>query len=199
VTNMPPGGKTLVEGIAGDVAKTLPTKFSEANVAVKGNEALDKIIAYSRAGTFSGPLANGAVGAAQFLGAFGVTVAPDMLSRTRLTDANINIILGQLMSALGARGLTDKDMEILRGQLPRVADDPNSRVLIAQTLKAANNRTIEEYNRMRDSVSRMNVPGMNNFLEVYPTLKGSTPGKRPLSEIIKPPTPNEAVPPKLRN
>jgi hypothetical protein len=184
VTNTLPGQGPFIETLAKGEAAALPAAQAEAVAASRNNENLNRIIAASQAGTFSGPLAQGAVGAAQFFNALGVSVAPEMLTNTRLTQVSINQILGNMMAALGARGLTDKDMEIITNAMPTVADDPRSRIVISQVLQAANQRTIEAYNTRRQRALKM--PGAEYFVGPEVTVPSRTPGNRPpLTDIFK--------------
>ena len=67
----------------------------------------------------------------------------------------IGDILGNKMAELGARGLTDKDMEVLRQSLPRVDTDKASRDNVVEILKKANNNVIAEYENARLEEARV--------------------------------------------
>lgn len=59
------------------------------------------------------------------------------------------------MAELGARGLTDKDMEVLRQSLPRVDTDKGSRDNVVAILKKANDAVLNEYENARSEEARV--------------------------------------------
>jgi hypothetical protein len=67
----------------------------------------------------------------------------------------IGDIKNNKMTELGARGLTDKDMEVLAQSLPRVNTDKASRENVVRILKAANNAVISEYENARQEEARI--------------------------------------------
>jgi hypothetical protein len=68
------------------------------------------------------------------------------------------------MAELGARGLTDQDMKVLRMALPRIETDRVSREAVANIVKKANQFTISEWESQRASEA-----------EIYPDLATKVP------------------------
>lgn len=126
--------------------KTQASNFDEleksAKSAYKSNQALQSFAESSDKGDAGGaqPLITGAK---NFLSSFGFGF--DDLSDTTKMQQAIGQILGQKMQELGARGLTDQDMKILRESLPRVETDRRARIEVINVLQKANNQTISEY------------------------------------------------------
>lgn len=157
-----PGDKKYAEKRMEGRANSMADLEKTAESAFKSNLALDRFVAASP---------NGASGAVQpiytatenFLSSFGYT--SDNLKSVALMEQAIGDILGSKMAELGARGLTDKDMEVLRQALPRVATDKQARVSVANVIKKANENTISAYESE-----------LNAEREAYPDLKIPTKG-----------------------
>jgi len=119
-----PGDKKYAEKRMEGRANSMADLEKTAESAFKSNLALDRFVAASP---------NGASGAVQpiytatenFLSSFGYT--SDNLKSVALMEQAIGDILGSKMAELGARGLTDKDMEVLRQALPHVEAGLDSR------------------------------------------------------------------------
>lgn len=122
-------------------AEAVSKLYSAADGAVKSNRALDRIAA-SNVDAFAGAAAPIMSATANFLSSFGFE--SQALTNTAGIQQAIGEMLGNRMSELGARGLTDKDMEILRDNLPRVDQSRDSRRLVVAVLKKANHGTIAE-------------------------------------------------------
>ena len=120
---------------------------------------LDRFIKASEKG-FAGGAAPMFAGTANLLSSFGMNIAPEALKDTRIMEQAIGDILGNKMAELGARGLTDKDMEILRQNLPRVETDKGSRVAVAGVLKKASAATLREYENARSEEAK-NFPELS--------------------------------------
>lgn len=131
-------------------------KFAElekaAESAYRQIGTLDRFIQASQKGTAGGaqPVISGVQ---NLLSSFGYT--PESLKDVRVMEQAIGDILGNKMSELGARGLTDKDMEILRQALPRVGIDKESRIAIANILKKTAEFTLGEYGNARAEEERI--------------------------------------------
>lgn len=177
-----PGQQQFIEGLAASEAKALPEMYAAAKGAASMIKGLNTVIAASQSGTFSGPLAPGLVGATQFLRSLGINAAPGTLENTRLTDAAIASMLADTMASLGARGLTDKDMEILRATLPTIADDPQSRIVIAQWLQAKAREAITSYSARRERGKRL--PQAELWLPPEIESPEAIPGNRPSLDTI---------------
>lgn len=123
-----------------------------AESAFKTNLAIDRFIEASKKGTEGG--AQPVISAAQnFLASFGYS--PESLQDVRQMEQAVGDILGTKMQELGARGLTDKDMQILRDALPRVSTDRASRENIARIIKKASEFTLNEYHTAREEEGRI--------------------------------------------
>lgn len=123
-----------------------------AESAYKQIQTLDRFLAASEKGTAGGaqPIISGVQ---NFLSSFGYS--PESLKDVRVMEQAIGDILGNKMAELGARGLTDKDMEILRQALPRVAIDRGSRSAVANILKKSAEFTLGEYDAARAEEERI--------------------------------------------
>ena len=178
--------KKFAETLAGDRATLLATEYPKAQAAASIIGSLNEVINRSQAGTFSGPLAPGAIGAAQFLQSMGVNVTPETLTNSRVLQASLNNLVLETMAANGgARGFTEKETAILMDAFPKLADDPNSRIAIARMMVAKNKSSIQRYNSLRAQSQKL--PGFEFYgtPEVaLPELTGQ--GQRPsLDEIFK--------------
>jgi hypothetical protein len=71
----------------------------------------------------------------------------------------VGAMQAEYMSELGARGLTDKDMEILAVALPQMATDRASREAVIKILKKENNIKIYDYMN-QVSQAQQNYPGL---------------------------------------
>ena len=123
-----------------------------AQSAVNQVAALDRFIKANETGTAGG--AQPLVSSVQnFLSTFGYE--PKSLQDVRVMEQVIGDILGNKMAELGARGLTDKDMQILREALPRVNIDRESRKNVAEIIRRASIATIDNYRAARDEEARI--------------------------------------------
>ena len=131
-----------LEGRASAQAATMAELEKSAESAYRANQALDRFITSSATGDAGGaqPLITGVK---SFLSSFGYD--PAGLTDTAVMQQAVGDILGAKMAELGARGLTDKDMEILRQALPRVDISHEARVRVADIIKRANQNTLREY------------------------------------------------------
>lgn len=176
VTNiMPKADAKYVENRMSDQAEYMKTLGKSAEGAYKSNQSLDRFIAASAKSPQGGaqPVISGVQ---NFLSSFGYS--SESLTSTRQMEQVIGDILGNKMAELGARGLTDKDMEILRMSLPRVAIDHSSRVSVAEILKKVNNNSLNEYDNARQDELRQ-YPELENRIPEpvwYRSYKGAKPG-----------------------
>jgi len=136
------GDNKYMEGRGTDEATGFKELQTKAQSAYSQNAALDQFIASAKDG-YAGGAANMMSGVSNFLTSFGFDSS--QLANTQMMEQAVGKILSEKMAELGARGLTDKDMEILKASLPRVESDPNARIAIAQILKKNNDGTIQEY------------------------------------------------------
>lgn len=120
-----------------------------AESAWRQRSSLDQFIKASQGG-YEGGAADLLSGVGNMMASFGVNIDPQGLTDTRLMEQAIGNILGSKMSELGARGLTDRDMDVLRQALPRVATDRQSREAIAEILKKTHDSTIRQYRNRLD-------------------------------------------------
>ena len=166
------GDKKYAETRMGDRAKTMADLETRAENAYKQIQSLDRFIKASEKGNEGGaqPLITSAQ---NLVSSFGYN--PDSLKDTRIMEQAIGDILGSKMAELGARGLTDKDMQILRDALPRVNTDKQSRVAISNILKKSHAATLEEYEYQRGEEQRI-YPELGKRLPEpnwYRTYKGA--------------------------
>jgi hypothetical protein len=177
------GDIAFAEQLAKDRAKQLAEEYPKAVESAGIIGGLNTVIQQSEKGTFSGPLAPGAIGAAQFMQSIGVPVAPDMLVSSRLTEAVINdLILRVTNAAGGARGFTAQEMPIIYNALPRLADDPQSRVAIARLLQRKAKDNIQRYKSLRDQSK--NLPLFESFGTPDIDIPNATPANRPSLDQI---------------
>jgi hypothetical protein len=174
--------ETRMTGEAQEVAKL----YSSADSALRNNGALDRIAKHSDE-AFAGAAAPIMAAATNLLSSFGYDAKA--LTSTAQVDQAISEMLANRMGELGARGLTDKDMEVLRSNLPKVNQSRDARVAVVSVLKKANNATITEAQERR----RME-------LEQYPDLKGRTRNYtwekyKPVEEAPSAPTPSPQAAP----
>ncbi len=138
--------------VRGGQAKAYLELEKSAESAAKQISALDRFIEASEKGTAGGaqPLITGVQ---NFLSSFGYS--PESLKNTVVMQQVIGDILGTKMAELGARGLTDKDMQILREALPRVETDRNARVTVANIMRRNAENTLNEYDNARSEQARI--------------------------------------------
>lgn len=146
------GDSKYAEKRLSDAAEQLTAIGKAAESAWKSTQALERFEQASAGGTQGGaqPLITGVQ---NLLSSFGYTA--DALKDTRQMEQAIGDILGSKMVELGARGLTDKDMEVLRQSLPRVDTDRGSRANVVSILKKANKATLDEYENARTEEARV--------------------------------------------
>jgi hypothetical protein len=127
-------------------AKAFDAAEKAARGAANTVNALDRFIAAAATGTAGGaqPIISGVE---NFLTTFGYESGS--LQSVQQMQQAVGSILASKMAELGARGLTDKDMEILRESLPRVNTDPEARVAIANIIKKEALNTLREYHMVR--------------------------------------------------
>lgn len=132
-----------------------------AESAYKSIKAMDRFLESSKTGMAGGaqPIISGTQ---NFLASFGFDIK-DLKDVNQMEQA-IGDILATKMSELGARGLTDRDMDVLKQSLPRVATDRTSRENIAEILKRSNKNTIAEWENYQEEEAQS-----------YPELKGKIP------------------------
>jgi hypothetical protein len=143
ITNMIPGAQNAyIQGRAGQQATTMGELEKSAEGAYRANAALDRFVQSSAKGD-AGAAQPFITGTKSFLSSFGFS--PESLVDTATMQQAIGDILGARMAELGARGLTDRDMDVLRQALPRVETSHDARVQIADILRKANQGTLKEY------------------------------------------------------
>jgi hypothetical protein len=143
VTIEQPGGDKYVEGRATAQATQAAELERAAESAYRSNQALDRFIESSASGD-AGAAQPVITGVKNLLSSFGVNA--EGLTDTLMMEQAIGDILANRMSELGARGLTDRDMQVLRESLPRVATSHEARVMVANVIQKANMSTLKDYN-----------------------------------------------------
>ncbi len=133
-----------------------------ASAAYKSSMAMDRFTKASEKGTEGG--AQPVITAVKnLLTSFGYD--DKQLAEVRIMEQAINDVLANKMATLGARGLTDSDMNILKASLPRVATDRNSRLEVARILKILNDFEIDEYIAELDEEKRINPELAKRIME----------------------------------
>lgn len=155
--NMPGDDKYIDTRRAND-ANAFKDLEKAAQSAYNQFSTLDRFIKASEKG-FAGGAAPVLASVTNFLSSFGYD--SESLKDTRVMEQAIGDVLGNKMAELGARGLTDKDMEILRQALPRVETDKGSRVQIAKIMQKASANVLREYENARNEEARI-YPGLAN-------------------------------------
>jgi hypothetical protein len=139
--------------------KNQATQFNDLEKAAQSAHnqivALDRFLDASKKG-LQGGAAPLIAGAQNFLASFGYS--SESLKNTRIMEQVVGDILQNKMAELGARGLTDKDMQILREALPRMAIDRASRESVAEIIKKSAAHTLAEYDNARKEEERV-YPG----------------------------------------
>jgi len=136
------GGNKYMETRMGDEATSFQDLQKSATSAYNQNIELDRFVESSAKGDMGGaqPIITGTK---NFLASFGFDF--ESLKDTADLQRAVGVILGNKMAELGARGLTDKDMEILERALPRVETSRGAREAVAGVLKKNNNQIIRDY------------------------------------------------------
>ena len=138
-----PGADKYVEGRASSQAEQAAELERAAESAYRSNQAMDRFIEASASGD-AGAAQPVITGVKNLLSSFGINA--EGLTDTLMMEQAIGDILSSKMSELGARGLTDRDMQVLRESLPRVATSHEARVSIANVIQKANMATLRDYN-----------------------------------------------------
>ncbi len=133
-----------------------------AGTAVKNNRSLTRMLGASKDGREGG--AADIISAVQNLFVSAGGSAEGLQDVSTMKQA-VGAMQAEYMSELGARGLTDKDMEILAVALPQMATDRASREAVIKILKKENNIKIFGY---MDQVAaeQERYPGMK---AIYPS------------------------------
>jgi len=183
---VPKGDTKYAEKRMSDAAEGMTALTKSAESAYKGNKSLDRFLAASNTGTQGGaqPIITGVQ---NFLSSFGY--APSELKDVRQMEQAIGDMLGRKMEELGARGLTDKDMEVLRESLPRVNTDRAARENIVRILKVTNNNIISEWEGQRSQEFQTypelskRIPEPVWYKEHKNAMKGITPKTATMADI----------------
>ena len=167
--NMPGADNQYIKDRMAAGSENFQSLENSATSAVQANRSLDNFMASSANADAGGaqPLISGVK---NFLSSFGFEDAA--LTDVALMEQAVGQILGQKMEELGARGLTDKDMEVLKSSLPRVNTSHDARMAVADVLKRANENIINEYLR---EVEYENQDYPDNKFRRPPWTRGYTP------------------------
>jgi hypothetical protein len=131
-------------------AKRMPELESQARKAAQTNDQLSRLGDMNDEKTFTGMLAPGAIGAAQFASSLGLNIKPETLANSREFQAAANILVLDFMGAMGgARGFSKEESAILYDAFPKIIDSPQARARIIRMLKRRNNDIINEFNFVR--------------------------------------------------
>ena len=146
-----------------------------ANSAFQSNQMLDSFVAASPNADAGG--AEPVISAIKnFMTSFGIP--SESLTSTAIMEQAIGGILGQKMAELGARGLTDKDMEVLKSSLPRINTDHKARLEVAAILRKQNDFVISQYSQ---DVENENERYPNQNFRRPPWLENYDPNAAPVA------------------
>jgi len=148
---------SYAKGRAEQQATAMGELEKAAEGAYRANRALDRFVAASSSGD-AGAAQPFITGVKSLISSFGFDVAG--LTDTVVMQQAIGDILGAKMAELGARGLTDKDMQILRDALPRVETSHPARMEVADIIRKGNMATIGEYSN-QVNYEQQNYPDYN--------------------------------------
>jgi len=149
--NMGKGDNKYIEERLQGRAKSMAELDKSAEASYKTVKAIDRFMEASEKGTEGG--AQPVITLAQnFLSSFGY--APGVLKDVRQMEQAVGDILGTKMAELGARGLTDKDMEVLRESLPRINTDRAARQNVAAIVRKAAENNINEWKLQRQEEAK---------------------------------------------
>jgi hypothetical protein len=150
-----------------DVFSADLTNLNEAYKSVQSTisnvSAIERLMSvndFADEGTLA-PLENTVKG---IFASFGVNI--DNLADNAVLNQAIDGILANYMSELGARGLTDRDMEVLRNNLPRMNQSSEARAAVASVLKSSYRKTLENYEEQRKTFAAKYGDG---FLPMAPS------------------------------
>ena len=150
-------------------AKNQATAYDEmAKSAVSGIEIIDNLnnMKTVQNDSLHGGLAEAGKQVGNMLASVGVTA--DWITATNLTERASNDILRGYMVKLGARGLTDKDMDILRSSLPTFKTDKHAQSEIIRIIKKGVENNINDYATMSKRYSEQ-YP--NNHFSLHPAVE----------------------------
>lgn len=127
-----------------DLSKAAKSAYSES-------QALDRFIAQAGTATAGGaqPIITGVK---NFLSTFGYD--DESLTSVKVMEQAIGDMKVNKIAQFGARGLTDKDMEVIHQSLPRINTDPKARVEIAKILKKVHDNTLQDYIYAREEEAK---------------------------------------------
>lgn len=139
-------------------AEQFATDEQAAQSSFDNFNSLNQFMAASKEGREGGaaPLLSGVQ---NFLVSFGAPA--EGLTDVAQMTTSINSILEKKIGQLGARGLTDKDMEILKDALPRMETSREARETVARILMKSNRNTVFQHmDRIKEEekLYRISVP-----------------------------------------
>lgn len=148
-------GSKASEAVIKPFIDQLDKSFSAANNAENILTQTAVMQEASKRGTFTGALAEGAIGAVDFLRSFGVNVQPEVVSDTRAFQAAGNQLLLSFMAANGgARGFTESEVKILQDAFPKIRDSNQARMTIIRMLNNKAKQDIVMYNNLVDTFQK---------------------------------------------
>jgi ribosomal 50S subunit-associated protein YjgA (DUF615 family) len=173
------GEQKYVEKRQEQQAQQMADLQKKAGGAYRQNQKLDNFIKSAGKG-YAGSLAPIRSSLGNFFASFGF--GTEALRDTTAMQQTVASMKADYMQELGARGLTDKDMEILDAALPRIETDPAARLQVANVLRKYNTNLIDEYDLALQSEK-----------ETYPNLKITQPPWLKMYRNRKQPTQGNVV------
>jgi len=137
---------------AQEEAKRVSAAANSANTAFSNINSMGKILNLSPNAP-QGALQPLITNVQNLFSSFGFKI--DDLNNAQVVDATINKILKDVMGELGARGLTNTDMETIRASLPRLNTSKEARDAVANILIKSYNKDIENFRIARVNQARV--------------------------------------------
>ena len=131
----------------GVIHKDLDNKEAAGLAASKSWDALQRVRDLSDTAS-QGSLAPFRLAVADFFSSFNISIDPQAQNAGAQMVSAINSILSSQMGQLGARGLTNQDMVILKDNLPKLGTSSEARIAIAEVLQKSNYKTMSEFNNL---------------------------------------------------
>ena len=143
-----------------DSAGIMTDSRKSATTAIKDRRSLNRFLAASGEGREGGaaPMLSGMQ---NFLTSFGIS--GEGLEDVAVMEQGVANIKANYMEQLGARGLTDRDMDILAEALPRMATSKAARDAIANVLQKENTEKIYSYLDLLEREQKQ-YPGLKTLL-----------------------------------
>tara|TARA_R110000744_G_scaffold262996_3_gene377486 strand:+ start:219 stop:1367 length:1149 start_codon:yes stop_codon:yes gene_type:complete len=142
--------------------------YNDAQTSMNMIDQIDNFLAASP-GTVEGGAQPLMSAAENFLSSFGFDSGD--LEKVALMDKAVGSIKADYLAKLGARGLTDKDMEVLASNLPKVATSQEARESVANVLRKESLNNVYKYLDVAEKEEASN-PGQRMRPEWFDAARG---------------------------